>query len=120
MQREISDRAFIGQTVSAYEDADDSSVIDRTTLNYNDANERVHKIMELINTGKHDEDIAKYIPNLLEMKFEGMLEDIDTREKATHSSYTDMEELEFQILLTDNYYVSLNSIHICFMMKIDK
>ena len=29
----ISDRAFIGQTVSPYEDADNSSVIDRTTSN---------------------------------------------------------------------------------------
>ena len=39
------------------------------------------------------------------MKFRGMLDDINTREKVAHSSYTDMEELDFQILLTDNYYV---------------
>ena len=38
------------------------------------------------------------------MKFRGMLDDINTREKVAHSSYTDMEELDFQILLTDNYY----------------
>ena len=47
-----------------------------------------------------------------------MLEDIDTREKVAHSSYTDMEELDFQILLTDNNYVNPNSIHICFPIKI--
>ena len=64
--------------------------------------------------------IARYIPGVLEMKFQGMFEDIDTREKLTHSSYKFMEELDFQILLTDNYYLNLNSIHLCFPMKIKK
>ena len=49
-----------------------------------------------------------------------MLEDVDTRENVAHSSYTDMGELDFQIILTDNYYVNPNSIHICFPMKIKK
>ena len=49
-----------------------------------------------------------------------MLEDIDTREKVAHSSYTDMEELNFQFMLADNYYVNPNSIHICFSIKIKK
>ena len=29
-----------------------------------------------------------------------------------------MEQLDFQILLTENYYVNSNSIHICFPIKI--
>ena len=74
----------------------------------------------MISTARYDEDIAKYIPGLLELKFQGMLEDIDTREKVAHSSYTDMEELDFQILLTGNYYINPNSIHICFPIKIKK
>ena len=52
------------------------------------------------------------------MKYQGMLEDIDTREKVAHPSYKDMDELDFQILLTDNCYVNPSSIHICFPMKI--
>ena len=51
------------------------------------------------------------------MKFQGMIEDINTREKVAHSSYKDMEELDFQILLTDNYQ---GSTHLCFTMKIKK
>ena len=47
-----------------------------------------------------------------------MLQDIDTREKVVHPSYTDMEQFDLQILLTDNYYINPNSIHICFVMKI--
>ena len=29
--------------------------------------------------GKYDADLAKYIPGLLELAFQGMLDDIDTR-----------------------------------------
>ena len=96
MQREISDKVFLGNTVSPFEDAGRSSAIDRTASNYNDAKEKVQKIRELIKTGRYDEDIAKYIPGLLDLKFQGMLEDIYTREKIAHPSYTDMEQLDFK------------------------
>ena len=49
-----------------------------------------------------------------------MLEDIDTREKVAHSSYTNMEDLDSQIFLTNNYYINPNNIHICFPIKIKK
>ena len=47
-----------------------------------------------------------------------MLEDIGTKEKPAHISYKDMENLDFQIMLTNNYYTNPNSMHICFPMKI--
>ena len=47
-----------------------------------------------------------------------MLEDIDTKEQPAHISYKDMENLDFQIMLTNNYYTNPNSMHICFSMKI--
>ena len=70
--------------------------------------------------GKYDADLAKYIPGLLDLAIQGTLDDIDTREKVAHPSYKDMEQLDFQILLTENYYVNSNSIHICFPIKIKK
>ena len=57
---------------------------------------------------------------MLELAFQGMIEDIDTKEKSVHPSYKDMEQLNFQILLTENYYVNPNGIHICFPIKIKK
>ena len=82
--------------------------------------EKVQKVRDLINIGKYDADLAKYILGLLELAIQGMLDDIDTREKVAHPSYKDMEQLDFQILLTENYYVNPNSIHICFPIKIKK
>lgn len=64
--------------------------------------------------------MAEYIPGDLEMKFQGMLKDIDITEKKSTFFLNRYGKLDFQILLTDNYYVNPNSIHICFPMKIKK
>ena len=119
MQRDISNRNTLGDTLNPIDDAK-STVIDRTTSNYNDAKEKVQKIRDLINMGKYDADLAKYIPGLTDLAIQGMLDDIDTREKVAHPSYKDKEQLDFQILLTENYYVNPANIHICFPIKIKK
>ena len=120
MQREISDRNTLADTLNPIDDAWRSSAIDRTTSNYNDAKEKVQKIRDLINMGKYDADLAKYIPGLLNLAIQSMLDDIDTREKVAHLSYKDKEQLDFQIILSDNYYVNPSNIHICFPIKIKK
>ena len=117
MERNISNKVFLGQNVSPFDNAGESDAIDRTASNYNEAKEKVQKIRELIKTGNYDADTAKSIPGLLKMKFQGMLEDVDTRGKVAHPSYKDMDELDFQILLTDNYYVNPSNRHLCFSMK---
>ena len=70
--------------------------------------------------GKYDADLAKYIPGLTDLVIQGMLDDIDTRETVAHPSYKEKEQLDFQILLTENYYVNPANIHICFPIKIKK
>ena len=57
MQREISDKVFLGVTVNLY--ACLSSAIDWTASNYNDAKEKVKKIRKLVCTCRFDKDIAK-------------------------------------------------------------
>ena len=57
---------------------------------------------------------------MLEFVFQEMIESIDTKEQVAHISYKDMETLEFQIMLTNNYYTNPNSMHICFPIKIKK
>ena len=78
------------------------------------------KIRDLINMGKYDADLAKYIPGSMDLAIQGMLNDIDTREKVVHPSYKDKEQLDFQILLNENYYVNPANIHICFPIEIKK
>ena len=120
MQRDIGDKNTLGDMLNPINDIRHSTAIDRTTSNYNDAKEKVQKIRDLIRMGKYDADLAKYIPGLMDLAIQGMLDDIDTREKVAHPSYKDKEQLDFQILLTENYYVNPANFHICFPIKIKK
>ena len=120
MQRDIRDKNTLGDTLNPTNDIRRSTAMDRTTSNYNDAKEKMQKIRDLINMGKYDADLVKYIPGLADLAIQGMLDDIDTREKVAHPSYKDKEQLDFQILLTENYYFNPSNIHICFSIKIKK
>ena len=120
MQRDISDKNTLGDTLNPINDIRRSTAIERTTSNYNDAKEKVQKIRDLIRMGKFDADLAKYIPGLMELAIQGMLDNTDTREKVAHPFHKDKEQLDFQVLLTENYYVNPANIHICFPTKIKK
>ena len=50
MQREISDKNTLGNTLNPINDARRSTSIDKTTSNYNDAKEKAQKIRDLITT----------------------------------------------------------------------
>ena len=118
MQKEIGNEVHIGATVTPFSSIGKSSAIDRTASNYEDSGEKVEKIRQLISTRTCDAGIASYIPRNLDLIYQEMIEVIDIKEKTAHISYKDMEQLDFQIMLTDNYYVNPNSIHLCFPMKI--
>ena len=120
MQRKIGTEINLGKIASSFDGTGSFSAIDRTTSSFLNASEKVQKIKRLIKTREYDADIAKFIPGTLEFVYQGILEDIDTKEQPEHISYKDMENLEFLILLTSNYYTNSNSIHICFLMKITK
>ena len=115
---ERNDKNTLGDILNPINDARRSTAIDRTTSKYTDAQEKVKKNRDLINMQNYDADLAKYIPGLLDLAIQGMLDDIDTGEKVTHPSYKDKEQLDLQILLTENYYVNPSNIHICFPIKI--
>ena len=88
MQTDISNRNTLGDMHNPIDDARRSTAIDRTTSNYDHAKEKVPKLRDLIRMGKYNADLAKYIPGLLDLTIQDMLDDIDTREKTVHLSYS--------------------------------
>ena len=120
MQRKIDNEVQFGKTVCLFDTTGQSSYVDRTASNFISTSEKVQKLKRLINTGEYNADIAKYIPGMLELTFQGMIENIDSKEQVAHISYKDMGTLEFQIMLTNNYYTNPDSMHICFPVKIKK
>ena len=107
----------LAKPVLSYESIGASTAIDRTAPNYLHVGEKVQKIKKLISTGTDNADIAKFIPETLELVFQGMLEEKNTKEQSAHISYKDMESLDCQIMLPDNYCTNPNSMHICFPIK---
>ena len=120
MQRKIGTEIEPYKTVSPFDSVGASSAIERTASNYTDAGDKVGKIRKLIETGTSDAGIALCILGTLGLIFQGMLEDIKTKEQPVHSLHRDMENLDFQVLQTDNFYTNPNSMHLCFPMKIEK
>ena len=60
MQRDISNKNTLGDTLNSLNDIRRSTAIDKTTSNYNDAKEKVQKIRDLINMGKYNADLVKF------------------------------------------------------------
>ena len=120
MLREIGTEIKLGKTISPFNSIGSSSAIDRTAPVFLNASQNVQKKKKKLIDTEYDADIAKYIPGTLEPVYQGMLGHIDTKEQAAHILHKDMGNLEFQILLTNSYYTNLNSIRICFLMKIKK
>ena len=87
MQRKIGTEIELDKTVSSFDSIGASSATNRTVLNYLNAGEEVQKLRKLIETGTYDAGIVRYIPRTLELVFQGMLEDIDTKEQAAHLFY---------------------------------
>ena len=120
MQRRIDNKVLLEKIVSPFDSISGSSSTDRTASNFTNATEKVHKIKRLINTGEYDADLAKYIPGMLNLLFQGIIENIIRKEQVAHISYKVMESVDFQLMLTNNYYANQNSMHICFPMKKQK
>ena len=49
-----------------------------------------------------------------------MIDKIKTMQQPTHPSYKDKETFDFQLLLDRNQYTNLNSLHICFPIRLRK
>ena len=49
-----------------------------------------------------------------------MLDDMKTIEQVAHPSYKDLETFDFQLLLHENLYTNLNSVHFVFPIKFKK
>ena len=97
-----------------------SPAIDKTASDFENANLKVKKIRRLIERGIHDADIARYIPGMLDLVFQGMIEKIMTIEQPADTTYSDKEILDFELILDNNYYTNLKSLHLCFPIRFRK
>ena len=117
MLREISDNVKIGSSVTLFQSVGKSPAVDKTTSDFGNANLKVKKISRLIGRSIYDADIVHYIPGMLDLVFQGMIEKIMTIEQPTDTTYSDKEILGFELILGNKYYTNLRSLHICLPIR---
>ena len=120
MQHEIGMQVKIGINVSAFERIAHVPSIDKTASDFEKADIKVKKLKRLVDTGEYDADVARYILGMVELAYQGMLDNIKPIEQVAHPSYKYLETFDFQLLLDKNLYTNLNNVHFVFPLKIKK
>ena len=119
MQREINNEVHLGQTVTPFESISKSSAIDKIALDFDSP--KVEKIKKAyIKTGVYYADVARYIPGMLDVIFQGMIQKTSTIKQPAHLSYKDKETLDFELILNKNYYTNMKNVHVCFPIRFKK
>ena len=52
--------------------------------------------------------------------FQGMIEKIMTIEQPADTTYSKKEILDFELILYNNYYTNLKTLHLCFPIRFEK
>ena len=80
MKWEISNDVKIGSSVMPFQSVRKSPAVDKMASDFDNANLEVKKIRRLIERGIYDANNVRYIPGMLDLVFQGMIEKIMTIE----------------------------------------
>ena len=119
MQKPISDKIQIGQTLNPARDYGGvSSINDEGTLD--NIISKVDKSTNFIKTGQADEDLSRYYPDILPITRQSQLVGELPRKAYASYRYTDKKQFEFTIEMTANTYSNYISMLLCIPVKFTK
>ena len=82
--------------------------------------EKIYKIGGLLKSGKADESLARYIPNLLPVTRQNQLADTNPRKAFASITYLNKKNLEFILELAANTYSNYSSMELVLPIQITK
>ena len=119
MQKPISDKIQIGQTLNPASDYGEvSSINDEGTLE--NIISKVDKSTNFIQTGQADEDLSRYYQNILPITRQSQIAGELPRKAYASETYTDKKQFEFTIEMTANTYSNYSSMLVCISIKFPK
>ena len=119
MQKPISDKIQIGQTLNPAMDCGGvSSINDVGTLE--NIISKVDESTNFIKTVQADEDLSRYYPNILPITRQSQLASKLPRKAYASEKYTDKKQFEFTIEMTANTYSNYSSMLVCISIKFTK
>ena len=118
-QKPISNRIEFGQNLNPLRDyAGVPSVNDDGNLQT--IIDKVDKVSKFWKTGRADGDLVRYIPNILPVTRQNLINGIDQRQAYAADTYTDKKNLEFTIKLAPNTYTNYATMQIVLPIKFKK
>ena len=119
MQREISYKIELGETLNPLNNISVVSSIDNTS-NLKDVFGKVDKLRDLWDKGTADASLIWYIPGLRNVSRQGKIFNIVPKKVYATSAYTDKKTLEFTIELAANTHTNYSSMCIVLPIEIKK
>ena len=119
MQREISNKIQLGETLNPLNDVPAVSYIANTS-NLKYVFEKVDKLWYLWDKGTVDAILIRYIPGLSNVSRQGKIFNIVPEKVYTTSTHTDRKTLEFTIQLAAYTHTTYSSMSIALPIKINR
>ena len=119
MQAAKSNRVHLGENLNPLKDAQGVESID-FSADIDNLIEKLDKLSVLYDTGKMDADVIKYIPGMSKVSYQGQIDFTDTKRTYAASTYTDMQQLEFNLEVVANHCINFSNMVVCFPMAFRK
>ena len=119
MQKAISDKIQLGQTLNPLNDYGDVPAInDEGTLE--DLITKLDKVHGFVATGKADGDLSRFYPNILPITRQAQIAGKIPRKSYGSITYSDKKQFEFVLDLTANTFSNYGTTEICLPLKFTK
>ena len=119
MQRNISNKIQLGDTLNPLQDYGNILAVGDERNLENLYNE-VDKIRAFWKTGKADEDLSRYIPNILPVTRQNQIVGTIPRKAFASVTYSGKKILEFVLELTANTYSNISNIELVLPIQFTK
>ena len=98
MQATKSNANHLGLNLNPMKDATGVAAIDYSA-NIDNLIDKLDKLSMLYDSGHMDKDVMKYIPGMAPISYQGQIDFVDTKRTYAASTYSDMQQLEFNLRL---------------------
>ena len=119
MQAAKSNSNPLGANLNPMKDATGVAAIDYNA-DIDGLIDKLDKLNTLYDSGRMDKDVMKYIPGMAPISYQGQIDFIDTKRTYAASTYSDMQQLEFNLEVVNNHYINFSTMVLCLQLHLEK
>ena len=119
MQATKSNANPLGSNLNPMKDATGVAAIDYSA-NIDNLIDKLDKLSVLYDSGRMDKDVMKYIPGMAPISYQGQIDFVDTKTTYAASTYSDMQQLEFNLEVVNNHYINFSTMVLCLLIVFRK